>query len=125
MVRKINVTLVITPEITRPQSRNPTRHQSGALQIAGLPEVGGDALVEGQKTLPESPAHHKMTVRQKISAQKNTTPMGPKLDESVEIRLKSPDVNGTIVPEITRRQFGNRSRCQCGAQQLATAWVDW
>ena len=34
-----------------------------------------------------------MTVRQKISAQKNTTPMGPKLDESVEIRLKSPDVN--------------------------------
>jgi hypothetical protein len=46
-----------------------------------------------QKTLPESPAHHKMTVRQNISAQKNTTPMGLKVDESVEIRPKSPDVN--------------------------------
>ena len=37
--------------------------------------------------------HHKITVRQNISAQKNTTTMGPKLDESVEIRPKSPDVN--------------------------------
>jgi hypothetical protein len=34
-----------------------------------------------------------MTVRQNISAQKNTTPMGLKVDESVEIRPKSPDVN--------------------------------
>lgn len=52
-----------------------------------------------QKTLPESPAHHKMTVRQNISAQKNTTPMGPKVDESVEIRLKLPDHNLEIRPD--------------------------
>jgi hypothetical protein len=51
------------------------------------------AVCLASKFLPESPAHHKMTVRQNISAQKNTTPMGPKLDESVEIRPKSPDVS--------------------------------
>ncbi len=54
-----------------------------------------------QKTLPESPEHHKMPLRQNISAQKITTPVGPKVDESVEIRPKSPDVNLEIGVDVS------------------------
>jgi hypothetical protein len=54
-----------------------------------------------RKTPPKNPAHRKMPVHRNKSAQKNTTPMVAKLDESVEIRPESPDVNLEIGLDIS------------------------
>jgi len=55
-----------------------------------------------------------MPVHRNKSAQKNTTPMVAKLDESVEIRPESPDVNLEIGLDIS--VVRNR-KCQTPATQ--------
>jgi hypothetical protein len=65
-------------------------HKIGPSRAAAMP----------QKTPPKSLTHHKMTIFRKIPQTKNTTPLVPKLDDSVVIRPKSPDVNSATRPDI-------------------------